>query len=279
MNKSEAMNIGVIGQGFVGNAVYKKFKNFYQVLTFDLDRNKCNSSLNEIKNLCKVVFVCVPTPMNSNGSCDISIVESVINKLSNKPGLIVVNKSTVPPGTTDLLNDKFKNIDIVFNPEFLTERNAINDYNNQERIIVGGPRPSTTVLKNIFSKVLPKAKVIKTGSKHAEMIKYFTNCFLATKVSFSNEMYQVCQKLKIDYDKVIEYVIHDKRIGKSHLNVPGPDGDFGYGGHCFPKDLSAMIKISKDLKTTNYILRSTKKTNDKVRNNRDWERMKGRAVN
>lgn len=273
------MNIGVIGQGFVGNAVYKKFKNFYQVLTFDLDRNKCNSSFNEIKNLCKVVFVCVPTPMNSNGSCDISIVESVINKLSNKPGLIVVNKSTVPPGTTDLLNEKFKNIDIVFNPEFLTERNAINDYNNQERIIVGGPRPSTTVLKNIFSKVLPKAKVIKTGSKHAEMIKYFTNCFLATKVSFSNEMYQVCQKLKIDYDKVIEYVIHDKRIGKSHLNVPGPDGDFGYGGHCFPKDLSAMIKISKDLKTTNYILRSTKKTNDKVRNNRDWERMKGRAVN
>ena len=90
-------------------------------------------------------------------------------------------------------------MNIVFNPEFLTERNAVNDYDTQERIIIGGPRPATTTLKNIFSKVFPKAKVIKTGSKHAEMIKYFTNCFLATKVSFANEMYEVCKKLQLDW--------------------------------------------------------------------------------
>ena len=111
------------------------------------------------------------------------------------------------------------------------------------------------------------------------MIKYFTNCFLATKVAFANEMYQICDKLNLDYDKVIEYVLYDKRIGKSHFNVPGPDGDYGFGGHCFPKDLSAIIKLSNDLKSTNNVIKSVKITNDKVRINRDWEEMKGRAVN
>ena len=92
-------------------------------------------------------------------------------------------------------------------------------------------------------------------------------------------MYQICDKLNLDYDKVIEYVLYDKRIGKSHFNVPGPDGDYGFGGHCFPKDLSAIIKLSNDLKSTNNVIKSVKITNDKVRINRDWEEMKGRAVN
>ena len=137
---------------------------------------------------------------------------------------------------------------------------------------------STGTLKSIFSKVFPSAHIIKTGSKHAEMIKYFTNCFLATKVSFANEIYDICQKLELDYDKVVEYSLGDKRIGNSHLNVPGPDGDFGFGGHCFPKDLSAIIKLSEDLGSINNLLKSVKKTNDLVRINRDWEQMKGRAV-
>ena len=217
--------------------------------------------------------------MNNDGSCNISIVESIMKDLSSVKELIVVNKSTVTPGTTEKLNEIYKNLNIVFNPEFLTERNAVRDYDIQERIIIGGPRPATTTLKNIFSKVFPNAKVIKTGSKHAEMIKYFTNCFLATKVAFANEMYQICDKLNLDYDKVIEYVLYDKRIGKSHFNVPGPDGDYGFGGHCFPKDLSAIIKLSNDLKSTNNVIKSVKITNDKVRINRDWEEMKGRAVN
>ena len=273
------MNIGIIGQGFVGNAVFKKFQNFYNVLTFDVEKDRCNSSLSEIKKKCEIVFVCVPTPMNNDGSCDISIVESIMKDLSSVKELIVVNKSTVTPGTTEKLNEIYTNLNIVFNPEFLTERNAVNDYDTQERIIIGGPRPATTILKNIFSKVFPNAKVIKTGSKHAEMIKYFTNCFLATKVAFANEMYQICDQLNLDYDKVIEYVLYDKRIGKSHFNVPGPDGDYGFGGHCFPKDLSAIIKLSNDLKSTNNVIKSVKRTNDKVRINRDWEEMKGRAVN
>mgnify|MGYP000874226824 CR=1 FL=1 len=111
------------------------------------------------------------------------------------------------------------------------------------------------------------------------MIKYFTNSFLTTKVSFANEMYELCNNLNLDYDKIVEYATLDNRLGKSHWAVPGPDGDFGFGGHCFPKDLSAIIKMTNDLKITNNVLKSVKKTNDKVRKNRDWEKMKGRAIN
>lgn len=273
------MNIGIIGQGFVGNAVYQKFRHFFNVYTYDLNNRLCNSTEKEIIEKCSIVFVCVPTPMNEDGSCNISTVESVIKKFSLTNNCILIIKSTIPPGTTEKLNNQYKRIQLVFNPEFLTERNAIDDYKNQNRIILGGPRPATTIVKSIFTKAFPKAHIIKTGSTHAEMIKYFTNIFLATKVTFANEMHELCVKLKLDYDKVIEYSILDDRIGKTHLNVPGPDGDYGFGGHCFPKDLSALIKLSDELGTTNNLLKSLVKTNDRVRKNRDWEKMKGRAVN
>ena len=111
-----------------------------------------------------------------------------------------------------------------------------------------------------------------------EMVKYLTNSFLATKVSFANEIYQVCEKLNIDYDKVVEYATLDDRLGKSHWNVPGPDGDFGFGGHCLPKDLSALIYLAMNLDTETNVLNAVEETNDVVRTNRDWENMKGRAV-
>ncbi len=272
------MKIGIIGQGFVGNAVYQKFKNFYDVLTFDIDNSKCNSTFKLVAE-CKYIFICLPTPMNKDGSCNIDIVSKVIgdlNKISKSEGLIL--KSTVPPGTTEQLNQMFLNVEIVFNPEFLTERNAVSDYENQNRIILGGPRPVTSNLKQVFSRVFPKCHIIKTGSGHAEMVKYLTNCFLATKVSFANEMYDLCTKLELDYDKVIEYAKFDNRLGDSHWNVPGHDGDFGFGGHCFPKDMNAIISLTKKLESTNNLLKSTLKTNDLVRKNRDWENMKGRAI-
>ena len=105
-----------------------------------------------------------------------------------------------------------------------------------------------------------------------------TNTYLATKVSFANEIYQICEKLNIDYDKVVEYSTLDERLGYSHWSVPGPDEDFGFGGHCFPKDLQALISVADELDLDVDVLRSAKYTNDKVRKNRDWERMKGRAV-
>ena len=272
------LKIGIIGQGFVGDAIFQKFKSFFEVYTYDLKKDLCNSSFDYISKNCELVFICLPTPMNVDGSCNFSLVEENISKLSKSKNRIIVIKSTVIPGTTEKLNKKYKNGDIIFNPEFLTERNAVNDFNNQNRIILGGPRPSSSILKQVYSRVFPKAHIIKTGSTHAEFIKYFTNCFLATKVIFSNEMYFMCKSLGLDYDKVVEYSTLDERLGKSHWSVPGPDGDFGFGGHCFPKDLSALLNLSESLNSTNLLLKSVKFSNDKLRNNRDWEKMIGRAV-
>jgi UDPglucose 6-dehydrogenase len=278
INKINKMNIGIIGQGFVGNAVYQKFKNYYNIKTYDLDNTKCNSTEQEVFD-CDIVFVCLPTPMAKDGSCYTGIVGITCSALNaNNKTKIVIIKSTIPPGTTQKWNDVYGNIDIVFNPEFLTEANAVNDYENQNRIILGGPRKGTTPLKPIFAKVFPNSHIIKTDSTYAEMVKYITNSFLATKVSFANEMYQICKGLEIDYDKVIEYTTYDERLGKSHWSVPGPDGDFGYGGHCFPKDVKALIKVAKDMDISPLMLTATDLKNDDVRKNKDWELMKGRAV-
>jgi UDPglucose 6-dehydrogenase len=277
------MNIGIIGQGFVGNAVYNKFKNYYNVLTFDLDKSLCNSSFEEITKECKYIFFCLPTPMNTDGSCYTGIVEDLLiklNKHSNEisQSKIVVVKSTIPPGTTKKWNDKFDNLIVVFNPEFLTEANAVKDYENQNRIILGGPKNETLQLNSIFSKVFPNAKIINTNSTDAEMVKYTTNSFLAMKVSFANEIYQICKKVNADYDKVIESTIQDERLGTSHWKVPGPDGDFGYGGHCFPKDINALISVAINNNISPKMLIATNEKNKEVRSNKDWENMKGRAV-
>ena len=274
-------SIGIIGQGFVGNAIYQKFRNYFDVKTFDLDESKRTAdTLEEVVEASDVVFVCVPTPMKRvDGSCDISIVELVISQINNVgKDVIVVIKSTIPPTTTEMFNNTFKSITIVFNPEFLTEANAVQDFENQSKIILGGPRNGTTPLKQIYRLVFPTTPIIKTGSTHAEMVKYLTNTFLATKVSFANEIYQVCDKLGLDYDKVVEYATYDERLGKSHWSVPGPDGDLGFGGHCFPKDLSAMLKLTEMLNTTNNVLSATEQTNKVVRTDKDWEGMEGRAV-
>jgi UDPglucose 6-dehydrogenase len=273
--------IGIIGQGFVGNAVYQKFKKHYKVLTYDKYKTNHNSTLEDLVYNSHYIFICLPTPMNTDGSCNTDIIEDVldeVNEITKEREKVVIIKSTIVPKTTIRLNKKYEFLNVVFNPEFLTERNAVEDYNNQSRIILGGERPYTTELKQIFSKVFPKAHIIKTDSPHAEMVKYLTNTFLSVKVSFANEIYELCDKLGIDYDKVVEYATLDERLGHSHWSVPGPDGDYGFGGHCFPKDLAALIRLSFELHTTNNVLCSTQTTNDEVRNFKDWELMKGRAV-
>jgi UDPglucose 6-dehydrogenase len=273
------MEIGIIGQGFVGNAIYQKFKNYYDIKTFDIKGiMHCTSNKQDTMS-CGIVFVCLPTPMNKNGSCHTDIVEKAVADISdlNKDNIVVI-KSTVPPGTVAKWNKKYNNIDIIFNPEFLTEANAISDFENQTRIILGGPRKSTTKLKTIYSKVFPKATIVKTDSTYAEMVKYVTNSFLATKVSFANEMYEICNKLDVDYDKIIEYATYDKRLGKSHWSVPGPDGDLGYGGHCFPKDVKALIEVANENDIFPLMLIAADEKNEQIRKNKDWELMKGRAI-
>ena len=271
------MTIGVIGQGYVGTAIKLGFQDHYNVVTYDkFDLAKStHSKISDLVEEAKVIFVCVPTPMRKDGTCYTGIVEEVIRDINETANdHIVVIKSTVPPGTTDRFNHEFSNVTVIFNPEFLTEENFLDDFKNQNRIILGGSRKGTNKLRQIYSKVFPKAVIVKTGDKHAEMVKYFTNTFLATKVSFANEMYNICEQIGIDYDKVVEYAIYDERLGKSHWAVPGPDGDFGFGGHCFPKDLSAIIN-----KFDTYgLLESVEDVNNQVRENRDWEHMVGRAV-
>ena len=272
------MEIGVIGQGFVGNALYQKFKNYYDIKTYDLDESKCNSTEQEVFD-CEIVFVCLPTPMNIDGSCHTGIVRSTLAALNaNNKTKIVVIKSTIPPGTTEKFNNIYGNINIVFNPEFLTEANAVKDYENQNRIILGGDEDATLTLSPLFLEIFPHASIILTNSTEAEMIKYLTNTFLSVKVAFANEMYDLCSTLNIDYDSVVKYATYDERLGKSHWSVPGPDGDFGFGGHCFPKDLAALLSVTREHDTIDNVLKATQATNFSVRRNKDWEKMIGRAV-
>tara|TARA_A100001015_G_C15010092_1_gene722613 strand:+ start:412 stop:1257 length:846 start_codon:yes stop_codon:yes gene_type:complete len=276
------MSVGIIGLGYVGTALKEGFKDAHHIETYDLrkDLSTCES-IDDLLKKTDLIFICVPTPMNEDGSSNLNIVFKVISQISSSKFLknqILIIKSTIPPGTTEHLNQKYKNLEIVFNPEFLTEANFIEDFKNQDRIILGGPRPATTILKQFYISIFPNAAIIKTGSTHAEMVKYLANTFLATKVSFANEIKMICDKLDIDYDKVVEYASYDKRLGKSHWSVPGPDGNLGFGGSCFPKDINALINKASELNLDTKVINAAWETNLKVRPERDWELLEGRAV-
>ena len=281
------MNIGIVGQGFVGSAIREGLRSFYTLHTFDIAKAEdfATDTIDELVKNSDIIFVCLPTPMRPSGECDTRILEKAvleIDDLSNRINSgkkIIIIKSTVPPGTTHNLDtETSQNCDVIFSPEFLTEANAFDDFKNQNRIIIGGKRPATTKLRQIYSLVFPNVPIIKTGSKTAEMVKYFTNTFLATKVSFANEMNLICDKLGIDYDKVVEYSIYDERLGKSHWAVPGPDGHYGFGGSCFPKDINALIKVAEKMDIPPNILSAAWDTNTLVRPEQDWKELKGRAV-
>lgn len=272
--------IGIIGQGFVGNSVREGLKGFFQIHTFDLIKEK--SSVTNIQELFKksdVIFVCLPTPMKSSGECDTKIVDSVLTELNGYGKKTIILKSTVPPGTCEALSNKHTNLNIVFNPEFLTEANAVNDFINQDRIILGGN--STEALDSVeelFRVAFNNVPIIKTDTKTAEMVKYITNCFLATKVSFANNIYDICNAFGIDYDNAIDIAKLDKRLGDSHWMVPGPDGDRGYGGHCFPKDMGALVYHASTVGYYPHVIATAITVNNTIRSDRNWEDMRGRAV-
>lgn len=295
--------IAVIGQGFVGGSLTTVFtEHGFEVLAYDKAGKYAKGShtyrpenlrhlvsfAESEKDFSGIYFVCLPTPMYEDGSADLSIVEGVLDELASIPGnRIAVVKSTIPPGSTEGWNKKYESagLRVVFNPEFLTEANALDDMRNQNRIIIGGPRPWINSVKQIFQTAFPKVPIIKTSSTTAEMVKYLTNNFLTVKVAFANEMAQVCEALdasglNVDYDKVVEYAKYDRRLGDSHWGVPGPDGARGYGGHCFPKDINAMIDVAKKNGVDPKVLTAAWEKNLEVRQpeHRDWEKMSGRAV-
>ena len=318
------MSIGVIGQGFVGGSLTTIFSERGEtVYTYDKAGKVASGGVNGFKRVnfpetiypdsipefvkqCEkdsafsgIYFVCVPTPMYEDGSPDTTIVEEVLNLISatdngeDSPRRIAVVKSTVPPGSTEIWNKKFnyRGLYVVFNPEFLTEANAVNDMREQNRIVLGGPRPHINTVRNVFQRAFPKIPIFKTSSTTAEMVKYVTNCMLAVKVSFANEVAQICKALdadglNIDYDKVVEYAKVDKRLGDSHWSVPGPvpthDGRYvrGFGGHCFPKDINGLTSVARHYKINPSVMQAAWEKNLEVRgpDDRDWEKQIGRAV-
>lgn len=278
--------IGIVGQGFVGSAVYEGFKDHFEIFKYDkFDDNKSNTNLEGVVLNSDVIFVCVPTPMISEtGQASIHIVKEVIEDIDLIAGEFdlfptIVVKSTVPPGTIDYLNTLTQNAEVTFNPEFLTEANAVNDFKNQNRIIIGTSDgyPANNVI-DVFAKVFPNVHTVVCDSKEAEMCKYTINNFLTVKVSFANEIYDICEAYGIEYDNVSDLVQLDPRLGTSHWMVPGPDGDRGFGGHCFPKDLQAINYIAASVGVKANVLKATWKTNNRVREDRDWEKQEGRAV-
>lgn len=289
------MNVGIIGQGFVGSAIREGLKHHHNVLTYDLDSSKCNSNLIDVTEKSDIIFVCVPTPMRKDGSCDTRILESAIDDIhrviqdsQRKDSPILVIKSTIPPGTTDRIDSKYADMKVLFSPEFLTEANSFEDFKNQNRIIIGSPGyeegnldfPAFSVVKMFREVFKEKTHIMISSAREAEMCKYFINCFLATKVIFANQMYDICKSSGLDYDVVKFMTLLDPRIGKSHMMVPGPDGDRGFGGHCFPKDLAAMIKFGIDNGVPHSVsfLQEVENYNTLIRENKDWEKMKGRAI-
>lgn len=289
MSRSDNMShirIGVIGKGFVGTAVSHGFSSQTgygaDIKIYDKNPAKSQNSLEETVNESDYLFLSVPTPSSKDGTMDLSIVESAlesINKVNNSNSNIVLLRSTVTPGTTESFQKKYPKLRFVFNPEFLTERSASFDFINQTRVILGGEKENTERVKKLyrdrFGEFLP---VLQTNFQTAELIKYMNNLFFATKVSFLNEMKLLSDQIGVDWNQAIEGFILDGRIGHSHIAVPGPDGKFGFGGSCFPKDIQALINFGQENGVQMNVLEGAWKTNLKVRPEKDWENLKGRAV-
>ena len=264
--KASKESIGIIGNGFVGNAVYQNLRDKVSCKVFDVDKNRSLNTLNEVINQ-DFIFVCLPTPMRMDGSCDLSILDNFFQDLpDNLIGTFII-KSTVPIGTTRKYTERHN---VIHNPEFLTARNAVEDYSNSERNIVGGDEELCIDFINFFKKCFPHIKNIITTSDESETIKYFSNTFLAYKVAYFNKIYDLCQAVGMNYDTVCHGVTADSRIGKSHTKVPGIDNDRGFGGTCFPKDINSLIKQMELYNVNADMLKEVWKYNQEIRKIIDW---------
>lgn len=260
--------IGIVGIGMVGGAVQRYFERKKEVELFLYDKGKNIGSPQEI-NKSEIVFICVPTPylkeekgpalssskepaLSSPKGFDLSYVEETLSWLKGDPpspkasegrGKVVVLKSTVLPGTTEMLQKKYPQHKLLMNPEFLTEETADQDMLYPDRQVIGYTKKSHTIAGDVMQ-LLPLAPFERIlPATEAEMVKYFGNTWFSVKVSFANQMYDLCQKLGIDYDRMVEAAAADKRIGRTHLNI-FHKGYRGYGGKCLPKDIKALIQLA-----------------------------------
>jgi UDPglucose 6-dehydrogenase len=286
------MSFAIIGNGFVGKAtqILAKNNSNLNMLIYDIDPEKCHPIGIKLDDLaeCDVIFISVPTPMDKNGRNYLGIVESVVDSLKkviNIEKTHIVIRSTVLVGTSNRLG-------CYFMPEFLTEKNWEYDFQNCTNWIFGLLEHSGNSrdedfkkkISNIFELSYQNGN-IKYNNIHfvenseAEMIKYFRNTFLAVKVSFCNEIYDFCQNKNINYENVRKLAVLDKRISDSHSLVPGNDGHRGFGGTCFPKDMSALLLDFEDNNIPSYVLKAAIDRNLILdRPEKDWNNNKGRSV-
>lgn len=247
----------IIGMGFVGGAVYNAMKDAYYLNV--IDPHKGEEDIPAKYENVDGFIICVPTPEGKYGFCDDHLVTDYIERIrlqSNKPILI---KSTTDIETLENITES----DITFSPEFLVAANANEDFKNQDFAIFGGA--NGRFWYNVFSSVCDIKIVRFTDIVTAGFVKYTINSFLATKVIFFNELYNLfIQYSNVPFDQLTELVSLDKRIGNSHMQVPGPDGEFGFGGACFPKDTKAFVKFASSINDLE-LLKSAIDINNKLR--------------
>ncbi len=273
------MNIGVIGWGFVGQATGKGLAKNKKNKIFVYDKQRTSPlTLEEVVEKSEFIFICVPTPMHSDYSgMSMAIVEEVAGQVAKKAlgtSKIVIVKSTVLPGTTQGLIKKYPKVNWAMNPEFLTQNNANYDFAHPYRTVIGASSKKVGErIKQLYQTIYPKNQpYFIMDATSAEMVKYMSNNMLASKVLIADEFYFLSQKVRANYDNVRKAVEADPRIG-THLRVPGPDGDVGFGGACFPKDMIGILGLARKLKVNMSALSAIWHKNLKIRKNRDWEHM------
>jgi len=263
--KSALPKIGIVGLGFVGGAIQHTLDFEAKLILVDNNPVRGVHQFSELGD-CAGIFICVPSPQGDDGVCDTSILEDVLSKLKSMEYQgVIISKCTAPPNVYTRLNEEFPNL--VHAPEFLTAANAVRDYANGTFAIIGGKveayRNEAERLIRLSQKELVTVHHCSIGE--ASLAKYAINSFLATKVIFMNEIYQLAQAMNLNYDEIVNMVTSDKRIGSSHMQVPGPDGLFGFGGACFPKDTSALLKIAESLNLTPMVLDAAVRKNTFLR--------------
>lgn len=296
---TDKINVTIWGAGFVGATCYKAFisgdANVFKIKVFDTsgkdsklgkEMPDANFVSKEEAFDSKLHIICVPTPMvKSIGRCNTSIVEGVVEEITDwgiQNGLLpeIVIKSTVPVRTSQNLADKL-NARVIFNPEFLTEANAYEDFVNLPYQIIGmthmfNPFKGLTLIETLYkSSSCFKNDIVfyRVNSVDAEFVKLMRNCYLATRISFFNEMKQFSENSEINFEKVTKLAGLDPRVGDHYNKVPGPDGKMGFSLSCLPKDLNSMIYEMKKLAIDPLVLQAVWDKNLEVRPEKDWEQL------
>lgn len=266
--------IGIIGFGIVGQAIEYGFRGED---IYIYDKFKGYLTLKEVCDKSEFIFVSVPTPiLEDESGIDLSIVQEVVGEVARETqgtDKILIIKSTVVPGTTVSFQKKYPKVNFCFNPEFLTEANFLEDFVKADRCVVGSNSDLTSRrVISLYKKHFPQTPVFQTDPTTAEMVKYMANCYLASKVIFANEMFDICDKLGIKYEEVKKLVVADHRIFDSHLDVTTARG---FGGKCFPKDLLALRAMAKEKGVDTSFLDTVWKKNLSIRKVRDWDEIPG----